>query len=186
MLAGLMLAALLPLSGASPGFAQETNAPAAAPAPAERPIEAFAMLPRFTGALLSPDGTRLAVKMRVDDQQFLAIVSLARPNDDPALMTGGGVIDINSWQWVNDDWLVVSVGVADRTDGREAYVSRLLGVDRRARILNRLAWQRAAQNASDILWVARPADQPCGGFHHSRAADARRPRPPEPAVLSQP
>ena len=155
MLARLMLAALLPLSGASPGLAQETNAPAAAPAPAERPIEAFAMLPRFTGASLSPDGTRLAVKMRVDDRQFLAIVSLDRPNDDPALMTGGGVIDINSWQWVNDDWLVVSVGVADRTDGREAYVSRLLGVDRRARILNRLAWQRAAQNASDILWVAR-------------------------------
>ncbi|HEV7660436.1 MAG TPA: S9 family peptidase [Allosphingosinicella sp.] len=153
MLGRLMLAALLALSGASIGLAQEVSAPA--PAPAERPIEAFALLPRFTGALLSPDGTRLAVKMRVADQQILAIVSLARPNDDPALMTGGGVIDINSWQWVNDDWLVVSVGIADRTDGREAYVSRLLGVDRHARILNRLAWQLAAQNASDILWVAR-------------------------------
>jgi dipeptidyl aminopeptidase/acylaminoacyl peptidase len=156
VVAKLLLAALLPLGGASPSRAQEAAAPpAAAPAPAERPIEAFAMLPRFTGARLSPDGTRLAVKMRAGDQQILAIVSLARPNEEPALMTGGGVIDINGWQWVNDDWLVVSVGLADRTDGNEVYVSRLLGVDRRARILNRLSWQRAAQNASDILWVAR-------------------------------
>jgi len=147
----VLLAALLSLAAAPPCIAQE--GPAAVPA--ERPIEAFAMLPRFSGAQLSPDGTRLAVKTRVSDQQILAIVSLDRPNHEPAYMSSDGVVDINSWRWVNDEWLVVSVGLADRSDGQEVYVSRLLGLDRRARVLNRLAWHRAAQTASDIVWVAR-------------------------------
>lgn len=152
-----LLAALPSLCAAMPCIAQE----APAPAPAERPIEAFAMLPRFTGAQLSPDGTRLAAKMRANDQQILAIVSLARPNDEPAFMSSGGVFDINDWQWVNDEWLVVSVGLADRTEGQEFYVTRLIGIDRRAQNPNRLSWQPAAQSASDIIWVARDAHRSC-------------------------
>lgn len=143
----LLLAALLALGAASPSMAQGARA--------ERPIEAFAMLPRFSDAQLSPDGARLAVKMRVADQQLLTIVSLARPDSEPAYMSSGGVFDIDAWQWVNDDWLVVSVSLTDRTAGRDIFVSRLVGVDRSARTVNRLGWQQAAQTASDILWVAQ-------------------------------
>jgi dienelactone hydrolase len=125
-----------------------------ATARAERPIEAFATLPSIAGAILSPDGTRIAGKMRVGNQQLLAIATIGS-NDPPALVSSAGLFDINHWQWVNDDWLVVSVGQSDSTLGREMYVTRLLGVDRRGRTLNQLNWRNAGQTASDVIWVAR-------------------------------
>jgi dipeptidyl aminopeptidase/acylaminoacyl peptidase len=148
---------------ASSAAAQEGQpAPAAVPpTPAqtaprqERPIEVFASLPHFTAPRLSPDGTRLAVKMRAQGQQVLAIVSLTDPAARPAYVTGGDRIDINRWTWVNDDWLAVSVGTTDRSGEQEMYVSRLLGIDRQGQVMNRIGWTDAAQLAGEILWVAQ-------------------------------
>lgn len=161
----LRRAAWLPVFAlSSGGLAQPPATPPASSAPAaqpsaagrqERPIEIFAMLPRFTDARLSPDGTRLAVKTRIQDQQVLAIVSLTEPDARPAFVAADEAVDINSWSWVNDDWLVVRVGTRDEYEGQEIYVSRLLGIDRQARTMNRLGWQNAAQLADDIVWIAR-------------------------------
>ena len=144
LFAALLLFSVMPAAAAQPG---------PAPARAERPIEAFATLPSITDALLSPDGTRIAGKMRVGNQQLLAIGTIGG-NDPPAFVSSGGLFDINDWQWVNDDWLVVSVGQADNTLGREMYVTRLLGVDRRGRTLNQLNWRNAGQTAADVIWIA--------------------------------
>jgi alpha-beta hydrolase superfamily lysophospholipase len=64
--------------------AAASAAPAAAGPRQERPLELFAALPHFSGPRLSPDGTRLAVKMRVQGQQVLAIVALNDPAARPA------------------------------------------------------------------------------------------------------
>jgi dipeptidyl aminopeptidase/acylaminoacyl peptidase len=146
---------------AQPPATPAAQEPAAAAVPAaqaarqERPIEAFAALPRFSGARLSPDGTRIAVKLRAQGQQVLAILSLTEPDARPAYISGGELVDINSWTWVNDDWLVLNVGTTDRSTGQDMYVTRLLGVDRQARTMNRLGWNDAAQMAGDLIWVAR-------------------------------
>jgi dipeptidyl aminopeptidase/acylaminoacyl peptidase len=140
---------------ASSGPAAPATARTPATARQERPIEVFADLPRFSAPRLSPDGTRLAVKVRVQGQQVLAIVSLTDPAVRPSYVTGGDRIDINSWTWVNDDWLVLSVGTSDRTGEQEIYLSRLLGVDRQASVMNQLGWIDAAQLAGDVVWVAR-------------------------------
>lgn len=154
----LRTAACLMLAGAAPLAAQPVTPPA--PARQERPIEVFAALPAFSGPRLSPDGTRIAVKLTTRGQQVLAIISLAEPGARPALIIGDPSIDINSWTWVNDDWLVLGVGTMDRIEAaqdleQEVYVTRLIGVDRQARTMNRLGWDNAAQMASDIVWVAR-------------------------------
>jgi dipeptidyl aminopeptidase/acylaminoacyl peptidase len=160
---GAMLLMLLPAAGA----AQPLATPPATPSPTaasaavqaasrqERPIELFAALPQYSAPSLSPDGTRLAVKRRVQGQQVLAIVSLTDPAARPSYVTGGERIDINSWTWVNDDWLVLAVGTSDNLEGQEFYVSRLLGVNRQGEVMNRLGWTDAAQMASDLVWVAR-------------------------------
>ena len=142
-------------------FAQPPAAPAAtaARAPAatrqERPIEAFAALPHFSAPRLSPDGTRLAVKTRVQGRQVLAILSLTDRAARPAIVSGGERIEINDWTWVNDDWLAVSVGTAQRHDESEVYVTRLLGINRQASVMNRIGWTDAAQQAGEVIWVAR-------------------------------
>jgi dipeptidyl aminopeptidase/acylaminoacyl peptidase len=143
---------------ASSALSQPAPGTVRAPEPAireERPLEVFAMLPRFTGARLSPDGTRLAVKVRMQDRQVLAIVSLNEPDARPAYIASDNRVDINDWSWVNDDWLVVSVGTTSQTEGQEVYVSRLLGIDRQARVMNQLGWRDAAQLAGSIVWIAR-------------------------------
>lgn len=146
----------------STASAQPPATPPATPAPAaqaaarqERPIEVFAELPRFSAPRLSPDGTRLAVKMQAQGRQVLAIVSLADPAARPAFVSGGERIDINSWTWVNDDWLVVGVGTTDRSGEQEMYVTRLLGIDRHGRTMNRIGWADAGQIGGDLLWAAR-------------------------------
>jgi dipeptidyl aminopeptidase/acylaminoacyl peptidase len=142
-----------PAAPPAPAATAATQTPAAARQ--ERPIEVFAELPRFSAPRLSPDGTRLAVKVRVQGQQVLAIISLTDPAVRPSYLTGGERIDINSWTWVNDDWLVVGVGTTDRTGGQEIYVTRLLGIDRHGQVMNRIGWTDAAQTAGDLIWVAR-------------------------------
>ena len=153
----------LPLLAASAGLAQP-QPPAAAPVPAppaaapprqERPVELFAALPHFSGPRLSPDGTRLAVKLRAEDRQVLAIVSLNDPAVRPAFVSGGERIEINSWTWVNDDWLAVSVGTAERDGSAEIYVTRLLGINRQGTVMNRIGWTDAAQLAGEVIWVAQ-------------------------------
>ncbi|HYD12489.1 MAG TPA: S9 family peptidase [Allosphingosinicella sp.] len=148
-------AAALAQPPAPPAPAPAPGPGATAAAPAERPIEQFAALPHFSAPRLSPDGTRLAVKMRAQGRQVLAIISLADPAARPAFLSGGDAIDINSWTWVNDNWLVVAVGTQDRSGDQDMYVTRLLGIDREARVMNRIGWVPSGQLASDILWVAR-------------------------------
>lgn len=154
--AAWLLAGLLAASAPAQPPATQSAVPAPPAAPRqERPIDVFAELPNFSGPRLSPDGTRLAVKVRTQGQQVLAIVSLTDPAARPSYVSGGERIDINSWTWVNDDWLVVSVGTTDRSGEQEMYVTRLLGIDRQGRTMNQIGWADAGQIAGLLVWVAR-------------------------------
>ena len=127
-------------------------APPSAPA-APRPVEHFAKLPFMEGPQLSPDGTRVAAKVALDGTQMLAIISLFEKDAPPALVRLGDS-DLNSWNWVNNDWLVIGYGAEKNVEGESWYLSRIAGVSRDGKKINPIARNEAAQDADDILWVA--------------------------------
>ncbi|MFA6123728.1 MAG: S9 family peptidase [Sphingomonas sp.] len=130
-----------------------TSTPVPAPTPAEIPAEAFATLPFLQGPELSPDGTRVAVKLAINGQQRFAIVSLDAP--DKVVQVDPGPNDLNSWAWVNNDWLVATVGTTAPVEGDSWYLRRTLGISADGKKINILGRDLAAQSADDILWIAR-------------------------------
>lgn len=143
------IAAALCLALSTTVLAQTT--PPAPPAP--RPVEQFAALPFIERPSLSPNGKKIAAKVAVSGTQMLAVVPL-NPADGGIKVIPFGENDINSWRWVNDDWLVVGVGGESNVEGNRWYISRLVAVKSDGTKANRLAWRDAAQDADDVIWVA--------------------------------
>lgn len=147
---------LLALTAAACGLAAATVAqtPPAAPAAVPRPIEQFAELPALVGPKLSPDGKRIAARVAIKGQQYFAILAVEGQAPPQLIATGKG--DLNWWQWVNNDWLVVGVG--DKVpvpDAGEWYVRRAVGIAAADGKVVPLVTRDAAQNADDVLWTAR-------------------------------
>lgn len=145
--AGVLLAQV-----ASPTVAQTE---AAKPAPRkEWPIEAFAELPVMENPVLSPDGLRLAARIARDGQQMLVIASLTDDsNRVRALALGEN--DLNWWNWVNDEWLIAGLSSETNVDGVPWSISRVASIKADGSRINMLAKNTAAQNADDVIWVAR-------------------------------
>ncbi len=125
---------------------------AAAARPAARPIEDFAALPYMVGPKLSPDGTKLASKIAVRGELYLAVTPLFGDSKPSVIASGGR--DINWWRWVNDDWLVVGIGDTIKIEFEDFYVRRAVGVSADGAKLVPLAWRDAAQGADDVIWIA--------------------------------
>src|SRR5215813_4811714 len=99
---------------------------AAAPLPDAIPVEVFATLPSIDNPKLSPDGTKIAGKIAIDGRQVLLVQPLFGDGKPAAL--GEGKIDINWWEWVNDDWLVIGVGDEGTLYDEDIYMTRIAGV----------------------------------------------------------
>lgn len=141
----LLAAASMSLTGVQAQSETATTAP--------RPIEDFAELPFISGPELSPDGTRVAAKLSIDGQQALAIITLFDKSKPPAIV-GGGNNDLNSWTWVNDQWLVVGLGAVISVQGADWYLSRVAGVSADGKTIKPIAFRDAAQDADDVIWIA--------------------------------
>jgi hypothetical protein len=128
------------------------QAVAAASSPARRPVEDFAALPFMEGPSLSPDGTRVASKIAVDNILYFAISPLFGGGKPSLFRAGDG--DINWWRWVNDDWLVLGIGDVIKVQGEDFYIRRALGVSAEGSKMVQLAWRDAAQGADDVIWIA--------------------------------
>ncbi|WCM25771.1 S9 family peptidase [Sphingomonas sp. QA11] len=155
MRAVVLGASALLLSG-SAAIAQQAAPPVVAPAaPADAPIpaELFGRLPFMEAPQLSPDGTRAAARLAVNGTQRLAII----PLDDSSKMVqiNQGEIDLNSWTWVNDSWLVARIGTNTPVEGDTWYVRRAISISADGKKMQVLGKQDAAQGADDILWIAR-------------------------------
>lgn len=137
-----------------PAAAQTATAPAAPTAVRQYSAEDFATLPFMESPELSPDGTKVAAKMAVGGKQILAIIPLAQSGSKIATIALGEN-DLNDWSWVNDDWLVVGVGATQGVDGSNWYIRRVLGVSADGKKINPIAFKEAAQNAGDVIWIAR-------------------------------
>lgn len=151
----LLRAGALLMSGSAAIAGQSASDQAVtAPAPAAAPIaaEEFARLPFIEGPQLSPDGTKIAARLAVNGVQRLAII----PRGDPSKMVqiNEGAVDLNSWTWVNDDWLVAKVGAMAPVEGDSWYLRRAMGISADGKKMLMLG-KDAAQSADDILWIAR-------------------------------
>lgn len=117
--------------------------------------EAFSQLSALSGPKLSPDGTKLVGKIARGGEYYLTIVPLG--GGAPALVATGD-LDLVSWRWVTNDWLVVTTGsmVPFGTNG-EAYATRALGVSADGKTVHQLLKnvRDIAQNGADLVWVAR-------------------------------
>ncbi|WP_176592979.1 S9 family peptidase [Sphingobium sp. EM0848] len=135
-----------------PAFAQ-TDAIKSVP-PEQWRIEAFAELPLMEQPELSPDGTRIAARVAIEGQLMLMIASVADgPNRVRMLQLGEN--DLNWWSWVNDEWLIAGLGSETNVEGAPWSISRVAGIKADGSKINLLAKATAAQNADDVIWVAR-------------------------------
>jgi dipeptidyl aminopeptidase/acylaminoacyl peptidase len=129
------------------------DATPATPAVAPPPIAAFARLPFIEGPKLSPDGTRVAARVAVQGKLRLAIIPIG--DASKTVLIDPGNYDLNSWSWVNDQWLVVRAGNMQPVEGDTWYVRRAFGISADGTKINALVTPDTGQSADDILWVAR-------------------------------
>jgi len=156
----LLCAGAMLLSAPATLAAQESAAPAPSPSPATPqtklpnpvPLELFARLPFMEDPELSPDGTKIATRIAVKGTQRLAIIPLADFSKMTQLSPGDA--DLNSWTWVNDDWLVARIGIVSSFEAEDWYVRRAVGISADGKKMQVLGATNAAQSADDLLWIA--------------------------------
>lgn len=124
----------------------------AQPLPDAVPAEVFAALPSIQGAKLSPDGRRLAAKVDANGKQVLIVRSLF---DGKVHAFNPGKVDVNWWNWVNDQWLIVGVGDQVALYGEEVYVTRLIAVRADGSELKPIDWKNSGLYADDVIWAAK-------------------------------
>jgi len=133
----------------------------AQPGPTQKPddkqwtVQDFAALPMMNAPALSPSGTRVASRFATGGEQKLIIADIFDKGDKNVRMIPLGDNDLNWWKWVNDDWLVIGIGAETNVQGSPWYITRVAGVKADGSKINLLAKNVAAQNAGDVIWMAR-------------------------------
>eukprot|EP01035_Chromulina_nebulosa_P042141 gene42141-57066_t len=107
--------ALALMLAVSPGGAAETPPTGASVANAPPPAELFARLPFILDPTLSPDGTKIAAQLAINGELRFAIAPLGDPSH--IRLINPGPADINGWDWVNNDWLIVRLGQSSAVEG---------------------------------------------------------------------
>lgn len=153
LLAATAFAVLLPLSVASVRAAE----PAASLADARVPSALFANRATLQMPRLSPDAGKMAAKVSYKGVEYLAIFDLTgKTQTDYFLKTEAykefGDRRIISWRWVGNRTLVVTAASGE-IGMFEGEMGRLFSYDVEAKKLAPLAWNDAAGNASNIIYV---------------------------------
>jgi dipeptidyl aminopeptidase/acylaminoacyl peptidase len=118
-----LLAAMLLAPGA------HAAAPAPTPAQVRPPIADFFDNPAFSGAVLSPSGKHLAIRVGGKDRRDnLVVITLA--DSSTRAVAGFGKADIGSFDWVNDERLVFTAADHTVAQGDARYAPGLFAVNR--------------------------------------------------------
>jgi dipeptidyl aminopeptidase/acylaminoacyl peptidase len=139
------------------------SAPAAAqqppaPPPTPFPMSVFARLPEIERPRISTDGQALAMRLRVDGGQVLAIVPLDEPNARPQIIARDAEFDqregfrTTNWQWIDPDNLLIWVAQRTDFDGQKIDATRVIAYNRRTRRTTRLGWDGTFVFGSSVIW----------------------------------
>jgi dipeptidyl aminopeptidase/acylaminoacyl peptidase len=139
-----LLSMLLLLAATLPAHAQTVP---------PRPVEHFARLPFISGPKLSPNGTKIAARVSSGGRQMLAIVDLGAASAGRKLVAMEEV-DLNWWEWVNDDYLVAGIGASDKPLDVPIYFTRAISISADGANIRTLVGGKAAQIADDVIWIA--------------------------------
>ena len=134
-------------------LAAGTSASSAPPLPDAVPIEVFAALPTIENPRLSPDGTKAAAKLAIQGEQLLIVQPLFGGGKLAAMTANRS--DLNWWEWVNDNWLVVGIGDELNLYGEDLYARQIVGVSADMKTVNRIDPNRNGVQADDVIWYAR-------------------------------
>jgi len=97
----------------------------------ELPVEAYAKLPEILNPIISPDGKYLAARRKVNGIHHLVISKILSAEDNtpekPMIIGRQGDFDIFSYEWANNDRLILTLDSLKQ--GR--LFSRLVSVDRK-------------------------------------------------------
>lgn len=118
----------------------------------EAAIQAFAELPAIENPRLSPDGSRYACLISSQGRQLLAVM---KPGSPAVTIQAADSDELTSWDWVDDEWLVVTIASNQKFMGTTWRVTRVIGVRASDATVVNLSRDGDAQHASDILWIAQ-------------------------------
>ena len=118
-------------------------------------VQDFAALPMMNAPGLSPNGRHIASRIAIGGEQKLIIADIFDKGDKNVRTIPLGDNDLNWWKWVNDDWLVIGFGAESNVEGSPWYLTRVVGVKADGTKINLIAKNVAAQNAGDVIWMAR-------------------------------
>ncbi len=152
-----VLVSSLLLSASSVQVMAQEASPATAPAVVTGPIpvESFARIPFIDNATLSPQGDKIAGLLGVEGRQVLAIFSVFNNGTAPvtALIPEG--TDVSWIRWANDDNAIIGLNALLPVVEERWTISRVIGLNAQSGKITRILWDRAGQNASDLLWTAK-------------------------------
>lgn len=139
--------------------------PAATPAATGTPVPlaTFARLPQTEGPRISANGSALAARVRSNGRQVLAVIPLDRPDarpeiifrDEDANFDGSRGKQVLSWDWIDDDNLLIWVGQQADVMGQATQERRVVAYNRRTKQLTRLGWRDAFIDAGNVIWQSR-------------------------------
>ncbi len=143
--------------------------------PTERvPSWVFGKRPFIQQPRLSPDGTKVAVKLARDGKEVLSLIDLSKPGSTPEFLMKNeeyrdvGDRTVASWRWIGNDNLVVTLASRENVFGQRVDVTRLAGINIKTKKVTPLAWDKATGQASEIEWV----DHDKGRFLLERQSEA--------------
>src|SRR4030095_15928646 len=88
----------------------------------------------------------------INGKQVLLVQPLFGDGKPSALAEGK--IDINWWEWVNDNWVGVGVGDDDVLYDEDVYVTRIAGVSADMKTIKWVDPNRSGVDADNVIWYA--------------------------------
>lgn len=146
----------------APAFAQKAKPAAQTPGKAIEtalPTEVFAAIPFMASPQLSPDGTKIAVTMGVNNVRSYAVIPVGATAGKPEIFATAGAFknegdrDVFSYRWVGNDNVVLTLGSRENINGERVDLLRLVAYNVTTKKMTQLAWTGASADASDILHV---------------------------------
>jgi dipeptidyl aminopeptidase/acylaminoacyl peptidase len=158
----LLTALLLGAALTATGYAQD-KAPAAdgsAGKAAAVPLETFSEFPWVQAPRISQGGKAIAARVRYQGRQALAVLPVGVVGKPEIIAKDGDFDDqgewvIRSWQWADDDNLLISLSSRQNFYGQWLNATRLVAYNRSTKKMTPLAWRGSKFAAGRILWMSR-------------------------------